>query len=90
MRLKNIIFTLALLTITLVIIVNYIYLQHKTRKQFVELQASIEQEHNLNADWGRLQLEHSTLVNNSRIETIAKIQLGMKLPEDEHIISITR
>ncbi len=90
MRLKNIIFTLALLTITLLVIVNYIYLQHKTRKQFVELQVSIEQEHNLNADWGRLQLEHSTLVNNSRIETIAKIQLGMKSPEDEHIISITR
>jgi len=90
MKLKSLMLTSLLVLVLLVTIVDYIYLQHKTRNQFVELQALIEREHNLNADWGRLQIEHSTLVNNSRIEKQAKNQLGMKLPESEHILNIKR
>jgi cell division protein FtsL len=83
-------FTVALSVLCLIVIVDYIYLQHKTRNQFVELQVLIEQENNLNADWGRLQIEQSTLVNNSRIESEAKQRLGMKLPQSEQILSIKR
>jgi len=90
MKLKSLLFTLFLVVLLLIIIVDYIYLQHKTRNRFVQLQTLIEQEHNLNADWGRLQIEHSTLVNSSRIETKATKQLGMELPENEHILSIKR
>ncbi|MBL4772901.1 MAG: cell division protein FtsL [Alcanivoracaceae bacterium] len=90
MKLKSLIFTLSLLVVLLVVIVDYIYIQHKTRNQFVELQTLIEQEQNLNADWGRLQIEHSTLVNNNRIETKVKKQLGMKVPESGQILSIKR
>ena len=90
MTFKNIMMTLFLFVLTLITTVNYIYLQHKTRNQFVQLQALIEQEHNLNADWGRLQIEHSTLVNNNRIETQAKKQLDMKLPDSKQILSIKR
>ncbi|MBL4661915.1 MAG: cell division protein FtsL [Alcanivoracaceae bacterium] len=90
MKLKSLIFSLFLVVSLLIIIVDYVYLQHKTRNRFVELQTLIEQEHNLNADWGRLQIEHSTLVNSSRIETKAIKQLGMELPENEHILSIKR
>ena len=74
----------------LVVVIDYIYLQQITRNKFVKLQELIEQEHDLNADWGRLQIEHSTYVNNSRIEETAKNKLGMKLPEKEQIISIKR
>jgi cell division protein FtsL len=90
MKLKSLMLTLFLIVALLVIVIDYIYLQHKTRNQFVKLQTLIKEERNLNADWGRLQIEHSTLVNNSRIEKEAKNQLGMKLPESEQILSIKR
>jgi cell division protein FtsL len=90
MKFKSLMFSLTLILINLVVIVDYIYLQHKTRNQFVKLQELIEIEQNLNADWGRLQIEHSTLVNNNRIETLAETKLGMKLPENQQILSIKR
>jgi cell division protein FtsL len=76
--------------LTLTVIIDYIYLQHKTRVKFVSLQLLIDQEHHLNSDWGRLQIEYSTLVNNSHVEKQTKMQLGMKLPQAEQILSIKR
>jgi len=90
MKISKIIYLIVLLIINLIVIVDYVYLQHKTRKQFVALQALIEQERVLDAEWGKLQLEHSTLVNNSRIELMAKTKLGMKIPDNQHVISINR
>lgn len=90
MKFKSLMFTVSLILINLVVIVDYIYLQHKTRNQFVALQELIEVEQHMNADWGRLQIEHSTLVNNSNIEFKAKKEIGMKLPDNQHILSIKR
>lgn len=90
MKFRNLMFAATLIVINLVVIVDYIYLQHKARNQFVALQELIEVEQHLNADWGRLQIEHSTLVNNSNIEAKAKNEIGMKLPDNQHILSITR
>ncbi|MCF6318306.1 MAG: cell division protein FtsL [Proteobacteria bacterium] len=90
MKFKNLMIALTLALMNLVVIVNYVYLQHKTRNKFVNLQELIEIEQNLNADWGRLQIEHSTLVNNSQIEAKAKQQIGMKLPQNKNILSIQR
>ncbi len=90
MKSKQLLITLTLLTLTLVVTVNYIYLQHKSRNQFVALQELLNEESDLNADWGRLQIEQSTYVNNSAIVAQAKKQLGMKLPEKEQILSIKR
>ena len=86
----SLLFTLLLLLALLSIVVDYIYLQHKSRNQFVELQKLINEEHELNADWGRLQLEYSTMVDNTNIEKKAKQFLGMQMPEQSQIISIKR
>ena len=90
MKIKNILFTFLLAILVLIVIIDYIYLQHKTRNRFVDLQVLIEQEYDLNSEWGRLQIEHSTLVNNNRIEKETKKQLGMELPQIEQILSIKR
>jgi cell division protein FtsL len=90
MKASSYITTLVLITFTVYITINFVYLQHKTRKEFVELQKHIDKETELSAEWGKLQIEHSTLVANSRIETIAKNQLNMLLPEGNKIISIKR
>lgn len=90
MKLKNLMLTLSIAILLLIVVIDYIYLQHKSRNKFVELQVLIEQEYELNSEWGRLQIEHSTLVNNSRIENETKKQLGMELPQIEQILSIKR
>lgn len=90
MKIKNILVTLVIFASTLIVTIDYIYLQHKARNQFIELQKLTEQEHNLNTDWGRLQIEYSTLVNNSQIEAKAKQQLNMELPQKNRILSIKR
>lgn len=90
MKKRQVTLTLLLIVINLVVIVDYIYLQHKSRNQFVALQTLINDENDLNADWGRLQIEQSTYVNNSKVVALAKKQLDMKLPEKEQILSIKR
>lgn len=78
------------MVLLLVVVVDYIYLQHTTRNKFVELQILIEEERDLNTDWGKLQIEHSTLVNNSRVEAQASKNLDMIIPESKHILNIKR
>lgn len=90
MKMSGVLVTMALVIVLLTTIVDYIYLQHKSRGRFVQLQELTVQEHDLNAEWGRLQLEHSTLVNNSSVELKAKNLLEMNIPDNNQILSIKR
>jgi cell division protein FtsL len=42
----------------------------------------------MNVEWGRLQLEQSTLATHGRIERTAKKRLGMVTPEYEQILIV--
>lgn len=59
--------------------------QHKARKLFVVLENEKEIAQQLDVEWGRLQLEQSTLGVHGRIEQIAKERLNMKLPPDSRV-----
>lgn len=59
--------------------------QHKARKLFVVLENEKEIAQQLDVEWGRLQLEQSTLVVHGRIEQIAKERLNMKLPATSRV-----
>lgn len=80
----------ALAVLLAIVLVAFIYSQNETRKVFAELQRMESAKTQINTEWARLQIELSTLVSNSRIEHIAKTELGMKLPEDEQIKVIKR
>jgi len=54
--------------------------QHKARKLFMMLENEKEIAQQVEVEWGRLQLEQSTLVMHGRIEKIAREQLNMKVP----------
>lgn len=64
--------------------------QHMARKLFMALENEKETERMLEVEWGRLQLEQSTLIMHGRIERIAKEHLKMVVPAatDIQIISI--
>lgn len=54
--------------------------QHMARKLFMALENEKEMERKLEVEWGRLQLEQSTLIMHGRIERIAKEHLKMVVP----------
>lgn len=64
--------------------------QHEARRLFVELQSLEKQRDELNEEWGRLQLEQSTWATNDRIETIARNELNMKMPEQNLIMLLSK
>ena len=54
--------------------------RHDARYLFVELQSQLQEQDELNEQWGRLQLEYGAWAVNDRIEAHARTKLNMKEP----------
>ena len=65
-----------------------VYAKHQSRKLFIELDTLKKERDEMNAEWGRLQLEQSTLATHGRIETTAKKRLHMVTPEYDKILIV--
>lgn len=65
-----------------------VYAKHQSRKLFVELDILKKERDEMNVEWGRLQLEQSTLATHSRIEKTAKQRLKMVTPEYEQVLIV--
>lgn len=72
----NIFFVLVLIACAL----GVVTLQHTARKLVMVLENEKEIERKLEVEWGRLQLEQSTLIMHGRIEHIAREHLNMLAP----------
>lgn len=66
-------------------IVNVTY---NTRTQFAELERLRSQHQLLLEDWGRLILEESAFSSPSRVERVAREELGMVLPNSDSTLEI--
>ncbi len=62
--------------------------QHQSRKLFIALQQEKEHAHQMEVEWGQLQLEQSTLANPARVERIATRQLQMQLPKQVEYVRL--
>jgi len=60
--------------------VGVVFSTHQGRKLFVQLQTLKAEQDELDMEWGRLQLEQSTLGSHGRIETLARERLQMRHP----------
>lgn len=58
-----------------------VYARHEGRKLFIDLQALQQVRDEMDVEWGQLQLEQSTWATHSRIDPIAREQLGMQAPD---------
>ena len=65
-----------------------VYSKHQSRKLFVELDLLKKERDEMNIEWGRLQLEQSTLATHSRIEKTAKKNLEMITPEYDEVLIV--
>ncbi|GAB1231543.1 hypothetical protein UT4_00090 [Ferrigenium sp. UT4] len=74
-----------LLLLTIACALGVVTSQHKARKLFVAWQDEKERAQQMDVEWGKLQLEQSTLVAPARVEKIARQQLQMHAPAKEQM-----
>lgn len=78
---------LAVLGLLLMTALGVVYSKHQSRQLFVHLQGLHQERDALGIEWGRLQLEQSTLAAPTRVETLAS-RLAMRVPAADEIIII--
>lgn len=83
--LKNMAITGILLLLVLVSALGVIYSSHLSRQLFSEQAVMNEKTDQLQLEWAQLLLEQSAWSSPTRIETIARDQLGMVMPEAAQI-----
>lgn len=57
-----------------------VYARHESRRQFTQLQVLIAERDMLEVEWGKLQIEQSTLSNHGRVEQLARNKMNMSNP----------
>jgi len=67
-----------------------VYSKYLSRRYFVALQELQSERERLGIEWGRLQLEESTLATHSEVEQTARGELQMHLPGVDEVVIIRR
>ena len=80
--------TLLLLTLVLGSALTVIYVKHQSRVLFAELREVQKQQDSQVIEWGRLQLQNTTLATHSNVESRARKDLKMRLPEDVQLVRL--
>ncbi len=62
--------------------------KHEGRQLFVELEELNREQDRLQIDWGRLQLEQSTLATHPRIEALARERLELAEPVEAQTVLV--
>jgi cell division protein FtsL len=65
-----------------------IYVKHESRVLFSELRQVQKKQDEQVIQWGRLQLQNSTLITQANVESMARKKLGMVLPESVQIVTL--
>jgi cell division protein FtsL len=65
----------------LVSALGVVYGKHQARSRFSELQRLTRERDELDIEWGQLQLEQSTWATNGRVESVARDELHMVIPQ---------
>jgi len=79
-----------LVVMNVVTALGVIYSKHHSRMLYKKTRALSEAIDRARVDWGRLQIEESTLARYGRIEEIAIKELGMRMPEHDQIKTVIK
>jgi cell division protein FtsL len=77
-----------LLTMVLGSALTVIYVKHQSRVLFAELRSIQKQQDQQVIQWGRLQLQNTTLATHSNVESRARKDLKMRLPETVELVRL--
>ena len=67
-----------------------VYEKHRSRQLFTELRNLEKRLDNYEVEWGKLQLEQTTLAGHGWVEGKARDKLDLVLPGKESVVYITR
>ncbi len=67
-----------------------VYQKHDSRQLFTEMRQLEKQLDDYAVEWGKLQLEQTTLAGYGRIEIKARKNLGLVLPGKESVVYVTQ
>lgn len=65
-----------------------VYVKHRGRVLFVELQALERERDAMQVERGQLQLEESTWATHDRVERVAREELGLVMPSSESSVVV--
>ncbi len=77
-----------LLTMVIGSALSVIYVKHESRILFAELRDTQKLKDQEVIEWGRLQLQNSTLATHSNVESRARKTLKMLLPEVVQVVQL--
>ena len=81
---------ICLLVMNIVTALGVVYSKHNSRMLFKKTRVLNDAIDRANVDWGRLQIEESTLARYGRIEEFASKELGMRLPDHAEIETVLK
>ena len=77
-----------LLTLVLGSALTVVYVKHQSRVLFAELREIQKKQDSQVIEWGRLQLQNTTLATHSNVESRARKDLKMRLPEEVQLVRL--
>ncbi len=77
-----------LLTMVISSALAVIYVKHESRILFAELRDTQKLQDQKIIEWGRLQLQNSTLATHSNVESRARKTLKMRLPDQVQVVQL--
>ncbi len=79
---------LLVLVLVTVSAIGAVYSKHRGRELFVSLQSHLQQRDELDLEWGRLQLEQSTIADTSVVDYTARLRLKMAVPGQADVVYV--
>ncbi|MCP4387255.1 MAG: cell division protein FtsL [Gammaproteobacteria bacterium] len=77
-----------LLTLVLGSALTVIYVKHQSQVLFADLRSVQKQQDQQVIQWGQLQLQNTTLATHSNVESRARKDLKMRLPENVELVRL--
>ena len=77
-----------LLTLVIGSALTVIYVKHRSQVLFADLRSIQKQQDQQAIEWGRLQLQNTTLATHSNVESRARKDLKMQLPENVELVRL--
>ncbi len=70
--------------------IGVVQVRHEGRQRYIDLRALHAERDELNIEYGRLQLEQATWAEMSRVERVAREELGLVRPDAGQITVVRR
>ncbi|MGE4350278.1 MAG: cell division protein FtsL [Candidatus Berkiella sp.] len=80
----------ALVALVFASAVSVIFIKHKTRQYFAELQNLQRASEDAHVEWSQLLVEQGTWASDARVDRAARQRLNMMLPQPQEVVVLAK